>query len=287
MKKKLMLLALIVCVVVPNLASAWNTIMPDEEMGVELNAKFATKYLWRGIDLMGNKAAFMPSVTVDFSTITGIEELKGFSGQVLAVYPGSSGMATATTSMVNSTEYDYSVAYRGTCSQDGMVQTDYAVIYTYYDFIDQPTTAADAQEIALAFAWPNLCSALGIDAMDKLVPTYMAAKIWRSKSNSTLAAGYDGWAHFFGLNYPVEFAGFLPGEGNEENQIFDLSFEIVYNDGYAAADHDWSHATWGIGTDVAMGPVTFTPAIYYQATMDSSVNTEDEFYSTFNFKYAF
>ena len=281
MKKKLMLLALIVCMASANLVSALDTILPDEDMGVELNAKFATKYLWRGIDLMGDKAAFMPSVTVDFSTITGIQELKGFSGTVLAVYPGSSGF-------VNSTEYDYSVSYGGTFCKDGVAQTDYAFIYTYYDYIDNPTNLRDTQEIAMAFAWPNLCSALGVEALDKLVPSYVAAKIWRSKSNATaLAAGYDGWAHIFGLNYPVEFDGFLPGEGNAEKQVFDLSFAAVYNDGYAGADHDWSHATWGIGTNIAIGPVTFTPAIYYQATMDSSVNAEDEFYSTFNFKYAF
>ena len=281
MKKKWVLLALAVLVTIPNLASAWDTILPDEDMGVELNAKFATKYLWRGLDLMGNKAAFMPSVTVDFSTITGIEELKGFSGTVLAVYPGSSGL-------VNSTEYDYSVAYGGTFCQDGVIQTDYALIYTYYDFIDNPTTLRDTQEIAMAFAWPKLCSALGVDALDKLVPTYVAAKIWRSKSNATgLAAGYDGWAHFFGLNYPVAVAPFLPGQGDAEEQVLDFSFVTVYNDGYAGADHDWSHATWGISTDIAMGPVTFTPAIYWQASMDKTVNTQDEFYSTFNFKYAF
>ena len=286
MKKKLVLLALIICMATVNLAGASGDASADEGLGVELNAKFATRYLWRGIDLMDDKAVFMPSVTVDFSTITGIQELKGFSGTVLAAYPGSSG--TATTSTVNATEYDYSVAYSGTCGQDSIAQTDYAVIYTYYDFIDNPTTLRDTQEIAMAFAWPNLCSALGVEALDKLVPSYVAAKIWRSKSNATaLAAGYDGWAHIFGLNYPVEFDGFLPGEGNAEKQVFDLSFAAVYNDGYAGADHDWSHATWGIGTNIAIGPVTFTPAIYYQATMDSSVNAEDEFYSTFNFKYAF
>ncbi len=291
MKKKLVLLILIVCVAVPNLANAaWDSILPEEELGVELDATFATKYLWRGFDLLDDKAAFQPSVTVDFATITGIEQLKGFSGTVWASIPGAS-QHNAVASTVNATEYDYIVAYNGTYGEDSRLQVDYGIQYIYYDFIKTSTIIADAQEIGIGISLPNLCP-LGV------VPSYYAGKVWRAKSTSTLNAGYDGWVHIFGLAYDLAIDGFLPGEGNEE-QVLKFTVDTTYNDGMglpdplgpavgaASVDHDWSHMTWGLATDIALGPVTFTPAIYVQDSFDSSVNHEDEFYSTFSFKYAF
>ena len=81
--------------------------------------------------------------------------------------------------------------------------------------------------------------------------------------------------------------------------VLKFTVDTTYNDGMgapdplgpaaaaASVDHDWSHMTWGLATDIALGPVTFTPAIYVQDSFDKSVNHEDEFYSTFSFTYRF
>jgi long-subunit fatty acid transport protein len=67
---------------------------------------------------------------------------------------------------------------------------------------------------------------------------------------------------------------------------------LVYNDGVGPAgqdvDHDWSNAVFGVSTDIDLDKnLTFTPGIYYQISMDKSVNDEDEFWSTFGLKYKF
>jgi hypothetical protein len=53
---------------------------------------------------------------------------------------------------------------------------------------------------------------------------------------------------------------------------------VNYNDGILGADHDWSHATLGLSTSFELEPVTLTPFLNYQISMDESVNDEDEIY---------
>jgi hypothetical protein len=71
-----------------------------------------------------------------------------------------------------------------------------------------------------------------------------------------------------------------------------LHSELVYNDGVHPAgfnvDQDWSNAVIGASTDFDLGyNVTFTPAVYYQASMDTSINTEDETWVTLSVRYTF
>ena len=73
---------------------------------------------------------------------------------------------------------------------------------------------------------------------------------------------------------------------------------MIYNDGFApgavggttgaAVDHDWSHMLFGVSTDFEVADnLTFTPALYYQRSMDNSVNTQDEFWVGLGMKYKF
>jgi hypothetical protein len=59
-----------------------------------------------------------------------------------------------------------------------------------------------------------------------------------------------------------------------------FSWDITYNDGQGAStiDHDWSHITWGLSTSFDAGCGTLTPALYYQTSMEKSINPEDEFW---------
>jgi len=257
MKSRMMLLILGTILVTAGFAVA-----QDDELGVTLDATYVSKYLWRGIDRMDDKAAFQPSVTFDLYGT-------GFSAQLWAALPGSSG--TNTTSTVNATEFDYSLMYDFTMMEGQCSQTDVKLNYIYYDFIDQPTNAADAQELGAGFAWPNL---LG----NGFTPTYYVGRIWQARSNTQLAANYGGWVHALGLNYDM----------NIESQVVTLMSSLVYNDGYAGADNDWSHAVFGAKSafDIADG-LSFTPAVYYQISMEDTVNTEDELYSSVSLTYSF
>jgi len=73
-----------------------------------------------------------------------------------------------------------------------------------------------------------------------------------------------------------------------KEQILKLSSQVVYNSGVGATgmvEHDWSHATFGLSTGFALSEnLTFTPGIYYQLSMEDSVNPEDESDLSFDWK---
>jgi long-subunit fatty acid transport protein len=53
-------------------------------------------------------------------------------------------------------------------------------------------------------------------------------------------------------------------------------------------DHDWSHAVFGASTGFTVtDKLTFTPGIYYQISMDDSVNPEDEYWFSLSMTYTF
>ena len=82
----------------------------------------------------------------------------------------------------------------------------------------------------------------------------------------------------------------IPGKSQE--QIVKLHSELVYNGGFSPTparpvndwrilhpnpDHDWSDAVFGVSTDFNFGyGITLTPAVYYQITMDKSINEDND-----------
>ena len=256
MKKGILLIAVF-------LFSTAGLVQAEEgELGVTVDATWVSKYLWRGIDLLDDKAAFQPSVNFDLYGT-------GFSAKLWMSYAGSS-KGNGSVSTVDATEYDYSLAYSTVLFEGERFVTNVTGNWIYYDFIDRPTKAADAQELGIGFSWPELCPA-------GIVPSYYVGKIWPARSNSLLVNDYGGWAHIFGLGYGLDLEG----------QVLDLSVAAVYNDGYAGAESDWSHIVWGISTALKVGPGTFTPSVYYQTSMEDTVNTEDEFWVGLSYSLTF
>ncbi len=80
-----------------------------------------------------------------------------------------------------------------------------------------------------------------------------------------------------------------------------LSAELVYNGGFApgsatksglvdgkTVDHDWSHVVFGASTDYKLAENTYlTPGMYFQKSMDDSVNKNNEFWLKLGLKYLF
>ncbi len=126
--------------------------------------------------------------------------------------------------------------------------------------------------------------------------------MWPSSSESTVgrilsladkagathggSGSIGGWLHIPGLGYDLTVPGFLP---DTPEQTLHLSAAAVYNDGVLGADHDWSHAVFGISTDFDLGQnFTLTPGVYHQITMDDSVNDDqDESWVTVGVSYRF
>lgn len=265
MKKFIVLMGLAVL-----LSSGIAIAADDGTMGVTVDTTWVSKYIWRGFDYLDDKAAIQPSVSIDLGS--------GFSATVWASWAGASG--SSTTSTVNANELDYILSYANTAYEGEAYAMNYSLNWLYYDYTDQPSNAADAQEINLSISMPNICPA-------GVVPSYTLAKMWPAEGGGPSRA-LGGWIHIIGLDYGLAVPGFI--EGNPE-QVLNLSWDITYNDGAGlgngSVDHDWSHMTWGVSTDIAMCGGTLKPGIYYQTSMEKTVNTEDEFWTGISYSFSF
>ena len=273
MKKKAILLTAVILLTTAGFAQA-----QEGELSGTVGVSYVSKYIWRGFDLLDDHSAVQPSVDIDlFGT--------GFSLNVWASYSNGGGVGTnsmgtpGAISRVNATEYDYTLAYSCTLFEGEKYATDVRANFIYYDLIDEPDIAQDHEELGVGFAWPELCPA-------GIVPSYYVCKLWAARSNSALGEDYEGWIHIFGLGYDLKTPGILP---DTAEQVFKLSAAAVYNDGAGGAtvDHDWSHILWGVSTSIEAGPGAFTPAVYYQTSMDDSVNTQDEFWAGLSYAIKF
>ena len=233
----------------------------EEALGIELSATVQSKHIWHGLDLLDDHGVFFPVATL---TLNGT----GFSGSVIGAYPMSSGLQ-------RSEELNYGVFYTGTVLKDTRYSTDFTVNYFYYGKPNVPGRMSDAQEIGVRSSWPGLFGESG------LLPSYYVGRLWPSRSDSPLS-GIAGFIHVFGLAYDLTLADFWPG-GQE--QTFRISGEMTYNDGFAGGRHDWSHAVVGLSTHVGKGPITITPYVNFQISMDDSVNSEEEIWCGINLKY--
>lgn len=267
MKKKGILLATVI------LLSAVGLVQAQEDaVGVTFDATWVSKYLWRGIDLLDDKAAFQPSVDVDLFG-------SGFSVNVWASYPAAAGdmnkHTAAEASRVDATEFNYTIAYGTVICEGEDWATAIRVQGVYRDFIDRPDEAADDEEVGVQLAWPNLCPTGAV------TPSYYVGKIWpaagkASAGKADLSTSYDGWVHIFGIGYDLKIAGLT---ADTPEQVVSFSAAAVYNDGFAGGgvDHDWSHAVFGVSTSFELAEnVNLTPGFYYQSSWEDTVNPEDE-----------
>lgn len=250
------------------------------DLGIEVDATWVSKYIWRGYDVLDDKAAFQPSVSIDlFDT--------GFSFTVWASYPGSS-KGGASNSTVNLTEYDYILTYSNSAFEGEAHQLDYAVNWIYYDLIENASKTSDFQELNIAVAMPQICG-FGI------VPHYTAAYLWTAKGGG-VSNTVGGWIHEIGLDYNLVLGEIIP---NNPEQILTFSWDITYNGGAGAistnpavsapaVDHDWSHMTFGLSTEF-VDPFggKIRPGVYWQKSMEDTVNNEDELWTGLSYTLSF
>jgi hypothetical protein len=168
---------------------------------------------------------------------------------------------------------------------------NYQFGWTYYSHPDEPKNASDMQELYGSFEFPSM---LGRN----LTPSYTIAYLWPARGDSYVRSN-SGWMHILGLTYTMPIAG-LGLDGT--SQDVRLVSELVYNDGVApgsaagkngylnakAVDHDWSHAVFGLETDYKLTRnLSLTPGVYFQSSMDKSVNSGDEYWAALSLKYSF
>jgi hypothetical protein len=257
--KKMMLVALVA------LASGavWAA---EDKLGVDVDLTWLSKTIWRGMDVGDNKAAFQPSVNFDLWG-------SGFSAGVLGWWNGADtngaefGLPTE--------KYVYMFTYANSFNKGDTAQVDFNLTYNYHDYYTQASDLFDYQDLALTLSLPK--------AFGDLVPRYTYAYTWSGRLGPTPGAlgtelaGGAGFYHIVGLDYNFKLA----------DQPMTFCADATYNDGTFGADHEWSHITWGLRTAFKIGPGTFVPGIYYQTSMDDSVNQNDEFYTALSYKFSF
>jgi hypothetical protein len=243
--------------------------------------------MWRGIDVYGDKSAIQPTVMLDLYGT-------GFGVSVQGHRANASGFET-------SERWDTTLFYKNALFMDESYAMQYMVGWRYFYFPDAPLDGIpaglsgdiDLQEIHAVMSFPKILEVEG------LVPTYVLVKLWPAESGTFVGsqniAGVtngtaSGFAHIFMLDYGLPIEDLLP---DMPEQVLKLHSEIVFNDGVdprgAGVDHDWSNAVFGVSTDFKLAEdVTFTPGIYHQVTMDTTINDDkDETWFTLGLNYSF
>ena len=245
----------------------------DGDLHGTLDFTFLNSYIWRGFDMYGeSRSAYQPSIDLDLFG-------SGFRANVLVSMPSESG--------TDMKEARYTPYYCSSVWEGKTYVTHYKAGWAYYDYFDNPRESYNMQEVFATFAWPEICPA-------GIVPNYTAVCSWPYKSNSALARKSGGWLHILGLSYDWSVPNILPAT---PQQKLHLSAAVVFNDGAwdflspggdGTVDHDWSHAVFAVSTDFDIGHnVGITPGFYYQASMDDSVNSEDEMWFSLKASYKF
>lgn len=252
----------------------------DGELHGVVDLTYQSKYLWRGIDVYGDKSAFQPSVMFDLWGT-------GFGLSAEGHRANSSGFETTE-------RWDFTLFYKNAICPDEDFATQYLIGWRYFYFSDDPldnppkgvvpvgsSGEIDLQEIHAVLSWPRILPVEG------LVPTYVLVKLWPAESDSFVGSQNipglttgtaSGFAHIFMLDYGFSIPGLTP---ETPEQVIRLHSEAVFNDGVDprgfGVDHDWSNAVFGITTDFEMAEnVALTPGAYYQVTMDKSINDDKD-----------
>lgn len=261
-----------------------------ELLGIEgdlhgmLGVTWDSKYVWRGFDWFDDKSAvhFLGDLSLGDS---------GLGVAVAGHRPNSSGFE-------DKERWDYTAYYQNGAFAGEPYATNFRFGWVYYSYPElNGGESLDLQEGHAILAWPNLLPIKGLQ------PSYLVAKLWPSDSGSRLTDSASAWLHILMLDYAFAIAGAIP---DMPEPLIKLHAEVIYNDGFSPTpgqplndwtvvypdpDHAWSNAVLGASTDLFFGDqnnIIFTPAVYYQITLDNSINEDDdELWASLGLKYVF
>jgi len=279
LKKGILLTAVVL------LSAAGLTRAQEGELTGSVNATYLSSYLWRGYDWYEEDHS-----AIQFGTDLNLFDT-GFGFRVVGTRANGSGDGILGVPNESLERWAWTLYYSNSVLEDATYTTNYTVGWTYWNHPDLGQETLDMQEMFLSLSWPEICPG-------GVVPSYTVLRMWPSSSKSAInwvarnadkqqvthggSGSAGGWLHIPGLGYDCAMPG-MP------EQMLHLSAAAVYNDGVLGADHDWSHAVFGVSTDFDLGGnLTFTPGVYYQVTFDDSVNDDqDETWASLGVSYKF
>jgi len=269
MKKKAILLTVVILFSTGPLVQAQDGVISGS---VDLTYK--SKYIWRGYDWFDDDhSALQLGANIKIADT-------GFGLSLVNTRAISSGNGLLGIPHQDLERIDFTLYYGNVIYEDETYATNYSLGWVYYNLPDNSPKFGDMQEFFVSLSWPKICPA-------GVVPSYTIVRMWPSRSNSVLNSVVDagGWLHIFGIGYDLTVPPLVP---ELPEQVLHLSGSLVYNEGVLGADYDWSHFLFGATTDFDLGNnLALCPGLYFQASMDDSVNDEDEFWIDLGLKYKF
>lgn len=257
----------------------------DSELTITVKGDWVSKYMFRGVDVLDDHGAYQPSVDfglwgtgLHVNVWASLASSGRYSRGTFATNPNT-GQILVPAQMVDSgyprtdelDEFDYTVYYSKNCLDDFLATE---VGMTYYDIFNQDSEKLDFWEWYGKFTLSEL----------PLKPhAYFYYGVPKRRAN-----GGEGWMTCLGVSHSCEL-GVFPLLGSTDPATLSLSADVWYNGGefYPGMDTGWTHATLGSALTIPLCEnITFTPGVFYQVSMEDSINKDDEWWTQLSFAYS-
>ncbi len=244
-----------------------------------VGASWDSQYIWRGFDIFRDAGAI--HVMADLNLFD-----SGFGASAV----GHQSISDAFGSLQR---WDGTLYYQNVLWSGEPLATNFRLGYVYYYY---PKTnfglTQDLMEGHAVLSWPNLLPIKGLQPSYAFAYMWPGAKNhWAESANPDFSHNSTGMFHIGMLDYAFTVPALL---APTEDQVVKLHSELVYNTGVSPlgthVHSGLSDAVIGASTDFVFGTnrnIVLTPAIYYQFSLQDSVNAEDEFWASVSLKYAF
>jgi hypothetical protein len=244
-----------------------------------VGATWDSRYIWRGFDVFDGKSAL--HVLADLNLFD-----TGFG--VSAV-----GHQNLAESFGDYQRWDGTAYYQNGLLDGERLAVNFRVGYVYYYY---PKTNSgrtqDLMEGHLILSWPNLLPIQGLQP--SYVFVYMLPGMsnpWAEIEDPDFDDNSTGMFHMLMLDYGLTVPAFIP---SMDDQTIRLHSELVYNGGVSPFGTEvksgLSDAVLGVSTDFAFGSernLVLTPSVYYQWSLERTVNPDNEFWVSLGLKYVF
>ena len=251
---------------------------PGGQLHGMIGVTWESQYIWRGFDVY------------DDTSVTHLQADLDLFGSGFGL--GAVGHRANSSGFEDGERWDYTAYYQSSLFAGQRYATNFRVGWMYYNYPELWPEEFDLQEGHAILAWPSILPIQGLQ------PSYVVIKMWPAKSGSFVenrvwpTQSVSGWMHILMLDYGFTIPGIVP---DIPEHVIRLHSELVHNDGTSPYGTNipsgFSHVVFGASTDFMFGDhkeIVLTPAVYYQASMEETVNPDDsELWVSIGLKYTF
>lgn len=251
----------------------------SKPLSITVKGDWVSKYMFRGVDVLDDRGAYQPSVDIGLDcglhfNVWGSFASSGrftrgavhFNGELEQAFDHDSGYPG--TDQLD--EFDYTVYYTKSCL-DGCLATEVGM--TYYDLFRQSSEALDFWEWYGKFT---------LSKMPLQPHAYFYYALPKNTSN-----GAEGWMTCLGGSHTCELGAF-PCFGSPDPMSLTFTGDLWYNGGayYYGVDTGFTHAVFGSALTIPLcNNISFTPGVYYQLSMEDTINEDDEWWTQLSLAY--